>query len=209
MTGSLFFGRPSWLGLTTFTVTKHLSAMCFVLEYTVKNIYIYIYIFIESPWACIFRVFFLHYYYMECIHLHLFSFIQYITEQGRITSHTFFCTACTVWWGSGRWTFMRGQGSHHKAVMRLGRLLFKHGAGGLKVTVSSGNFWPTSRNGTRTCDSNIRALTEQYLNGNLFLQCKLNSHQFLHRSWRYLMLATSVPTGLGFLLIWLVPESPR
>jgi hypothetical protein len=23
------------------------------------------------------------------------------------------------------------------------------------------------------------------------------------------MLATSVPTGLGFLLIWLVPESPR
>ncbi len=63
MTGSLFFGQLSWLRLTTFTVKKHLSAMCFVLEYTVK----------------------------KCTHSQLSSFIQFITEQGRITWHTIYC----------------------------------------------------------------------------------------------------------------------
>jgi hypothetical protein len=50
--------------------------------------------------------------------LHLFSFIQYVTEQGR-SHHTQF----TVWWGLSRWTLRVESGVfqrlHHKAVGRL------------------------------------------------------------------------------------------
>ncbi len=41
-------------------------------------------------------------------------------------------------------------------VMRLRQAWFWHGTGGLKVTVSSGNFWPFSPTGTRTCAPHIR-----------------------------------------------------
>ncbi len=46
--------------------------------------------------------------------------------------------------------------SHHIVVMRLGQAGFWHGTGGLKVKVSSGNLWPFSPTGTRTCAPHIR-----------------------------------------------------
>jgi hypothetical protein len=46
--------------------------------------------------------------------------------------------------------------SHHIVAMRLEQAGFQHGTGGLKVTVSSGNLWPFSPTGTRTCAPHIR-----------------------------------------------------
>jgi hypothetical protein len=37
--------------------------------------------------------------------------------------------------------------SHYIVVMRLGQAGFKHGTGGLKVTVSSGNLWSSPQRG--------------------------------------------------------------
>ncbi len=94
------------------------------------------------------------------LRLFFFQMIHY-----RTSHHTIFFT----WWGR---RFMGGaavvlHGSHHIVVVRLRQVMFYHGIGGLKVTVSSGSFWPFSLTGTWTCAPHIRGSSSsfRYLNG--------------------------------------------
>ncbi len=54
--------------------------------------------------------------------------------------------------------------SHHIVVIRLAQAGFKHGTGGLKVTVSSGNLWPFSLIALEPAPHTSEAQVERYLN---------------------------------------------
>ncbi len=55
--------------------------------------------------------------------------------------------------------------SHHIFVMRLGQAGFWCGTGGLKVTVNSGNLWPSPQLGLEPAPHTSEALAVRYLNG--------------------------------------------
>jgi hypothetical protein len=87
----------------------------------------------------------------------LFFHIRCITEHGTVSSHhtilhILYDEAGVCEWNCWYYT------NHitYIVVMRLRQAGFWHGTGGLKVTVSSGNFWPFSPTGTRTCALHIR-----------------------------------------------------
>jgi hypothetical protein len=84
-----------------------------------------------------------------------FSFIFFRTihtEQGR-SHHTQLLDEA---WAGGRYEANQWFSRDNITKLWVAWLVFKHGTGGLKVTVSSGNFWPSSPAGTRTCDPHIR-----------------------------------------------------
>ncbi len=88
--------------------------------------------------------------------LRLFSFIQYITEHGWITSHS-------IWWSLGWLTFMSWIGgvfigSHHisSCAEAWAGWFYAWNWWSLRLQSVAEIFWPSSPTRIRTCDPHIR-----------------------------------------------------
>ena len=92
-----------------------------------------------------------------------FFHIRYITEHGTVGSHHIIlydeAGVCKwdCWYYTNHITYI--------VVMRLWQAGFWHGTGGLKVTVSSGNFGLSPQTGLEPAPHTSEALVERYLNG--------------------------------------------